>query len=304
MTTNTDSVYYRTYMEGAVFTSIEEKSLREIRAIIEKVGLNPNLIDPKIIERLSILNKNSQIFEDESRSLHHAERLFEFYKQSAQEKNLKPFSPEEERSILIGTLFSDIGKTGPADVSRQTTECISTIFSSDYHPGKPISTKEFLEHEISDPEKIKTYTTLLTREAKIDVEKSVGYFFSQHVAWTYDLLTKYGQGIPKDAVTAAASHHFLEKQNPANVTSLPRATKVIILLDQYDAHMRRHDQTTHTDTIEWLKQKIEDTALPEDKPEFIEIIKYLSSILSDEDYKNVKRVKGNNAFKPLTNPTS
>ena len=96
---------------------------------------------------------------------------------------------------------------------------------------------------------------------------SMRQFWNLHSVWSLQILR--GDGIPKEAVAAAAMHHLLENPNPhamfaadsrltkylGHTPSFDRPEKLVILLDKYDA-ARRRGHRTHQEAIAWLRDLI------------------------------------------------
>lgn len=260
---------------------------KEIRDVIKEVGLNPNLIGAEIMSRLKILNEGSETFNDEIRAAKLAKIFFAHFKETNKEKE---FTPKEQNAVLVGTLFSDIGKTGPSDASPELSKCILGMYKIDAHFNTNIvDIKTFLEM-FFDKAKQEKYLKLL-ESAGINQSMPMREFFNKHSRWTLEILKKdEAKGVPNDAIVAASSHHMLEGMNPANVTNLSRASKMVILLDKYDARLRR-GTVKHEEAIKWLEDYINERSSDEDKQEFLELLDTMDMSFKDNDlYENVKIV--------------
>jgi len=249
------------------FKTIEPRATENRKVLMEieqKTGLNLKLISPQILSRLNMLSNGSEILKDELHAMDLALGFFKFY-----EKQEFPFSVEEKRTILLGSLLSDIGKTGPSDASEKLSASILNMYKVDKHFNIHTTDIHAFLNEFLN-EKQKEYTSALNT-ININGDMKMSEFFHLHAKWTLDIL-KRGKGVPYDTIVAAASHHILEGENPAGVIKLSRAAKMVILLDKYDAR-RRRGMVTHQAAIDWLKDRIEEkTTNTAEKEEFLELI--------------------------------
>jgi hypothetical protein len=91
----------------------------------------------------------------------------------------------------------------------------------------------------------------------LDAGMTMREFWNLHSAWSLHILQ--GDGVPAEAVPAAATHHILENVNPDSIVArdgrftkcfgehaaFARPEKLVILLDKYDASRRRGGLTHH-----------------------------------------------------------
>jgi len=113
-------------------------------------------------------------------------------------------------------------------------------------------------------------------------------FWNLHSLWTLQISDH--DGLPMEAVAAAATHHFLDGQNPqgiigdnyrfsgrfGNNKSYDREEKLVTILDKYDA-FRRRGMLSHDESIERVMLIIEGSIFEKDV-EFIELMKVLDSM--------------------------
>ena len=97
-----------------------------LKDLFEEIGLDVEKINPNIMRKLRLLNEKTETFKDEERSLQVARSLFEYYKNRLADIR---FTDQEQRVILIGTMFADIGKTGPKDATPEQEEIILDIYN-------------------------------------------------------------------------------------------------------------------------------------------------------------------------------
>jgi hypothetical protein len=105
------------------------------------------------------------------------------------------------------------------------------------------------------------------RALGLDARMTMREFWNLHSAWTLHILQ--GDGVPMEAVPAAAAHHILENVNPDSLiavdghftkyfgkhASFERPEKLVVLLDKYDAALRR-GRCTHDQAIALLREVI------------------------------------------------
>lgn len=282
-------------MEGLASTELNRE--KEVRDLIKKAGLNPNLIHKDILSRLKTLHEGSETFKDELRAIELAKMFFEHYKKK---DGAKAFSAEEQNVVLAGTLFSDIGKTGPSDASPLLSKKVLSMYKIDAHFNTNIvDIKTFLEMFFDEKEQEEYLKTL---EANgINGDMPMREFFNKHSEWGLKILKKNeGQGIPSDAIIAAASHHMLEGMNPVNITKLSRGAKMVILLDKYDARLRR-GAVKHEEAIDWLKNYVMERSSEEDKAEFLELLENMDESLKDNNlYEGVEISQNGEYHTPQT----
>jgi hypothetical protein len=116
-------------------------------------------------------------------------------------------------------------------------------------------------------------------------------FWNLHSAWTLHVLQ--GDGVPMEAVPAAATHHILENVNPDSLiaedgrftkyfgkhASFERPEKLVILLDKYDAALRR-GRCTHDQAIASLREVIANNHRFCGDHGFLELIEDLDKVMT------------------------
>lgn len=271
--------------ENAPEKAHEEMIKEHFRELFEGLGLKIEEIDPNILRKLLLLNERTKTFEDEERSLHLAERFFEYYES---EKPAEAFTEDEQRTVLLGTMFTDIGKTGPKNATPEQEEAILSIYAVEagFDPKKVIL-KDFLNQYF--PEDAGDRLAAL-EGLGISGEMTMREFYNLHAGWTHEII-KDG-GIPPEAVVAAASHHVLEGVNPVGIdehgkytkysgedVAFDKPEKLVILLDKYDASRRRGHQT-HEKAIEWLEQIVDANKKFSKDKEFHQLIDGLDGFIA------------------------
>lgn len=257
-----------------------------MRELFEELGLDVEKMNPNIVRKLLLLNDRTETFKDEERSVHVARALFRYY-----EKNLpdEKFTDTEQRTVLIGTMFTDIGKTGPRNATSEQEKLMLDIYEIE---GIIDPTKVTLEQFINDNfAEDATDRLAMLKEMGIDGEISMREFYNLHPKWTLEIIS--GDGVPPEAVAAAATHHMLEGINPEEIVDkdgrftkyfgdnvfFDRAEKLIIILDKYDA-FRRRGKKGHKEAIKLVRDKIRSNPNFADDNEFEELLHNLDLMLS------------------------
>lgn len=237
--------------------------LGRLRAICAHSGLDLDKVDPTILERMRLLAETTETLRDCERATEIAEDIFRYY------EVFKPprerFTVLERRTVVIGTLFSDIGKSGPASASADGQRLVAEMYGVERVLDGASSVASFFGGHFSDDaaDRISRFTAL-----GLDAAMSMREFWNLHSVWTLEILR--GDGVPAQAVAAAATHHLLENVNPHAMfvsderlhkylddsSTFARPEKLIILLDKYDA-ARRRGRRTHSEAITWLRALIE-----------------------------------------------
>lgn len=274
----------------------EEKEKDRIAELFIELGISTEEIHPNILRKLKLLNERTQTFKDEEKAIHIAQELFRYYEENYPDKK---FTDQEKKTVLVGTLFTDIGKTGPRDATSEQEEIILDIYSIENidKPPEEITLLQFMNNNFpGDAEKrLETIETI----EKISRNMTMREFYNLHPEWTLDIVS--GDGVPPEAIGAAAAHHALEGVNPKNIinkdgrftkyfggnVSFSRDDKLIIILDKYDA-ARRRSKMTHAQAIEFVRKKIKSNEQFAGDEEFEELVNNLDAMIS----KNEKIYEG------------
>jgi len=227
-----------------------------------QVGLDLDQIDPEIRSRMTLLAETTETVNDCARAAALAEEVFRYYDLY---KPFEKFSAIERRTVVLGTLFSDIGKTGPADANEHGQRLVAEMFAVEQVlDDKMPVTRFFTQFFVGDAvERVDRFRAL-----GLDEWMSMREFWNLHSVWTLCILQ--GDGVPKEAVSAAATHHLLENVNPAAILTeggrldrylgahgrFERPEKLVVLLDKYDA-ARRRGRRPHADALTWLRGLIQ-----------------------------------------------
>ena len=157
------------------------------------------------------------------------------------------------------------------------------------------SNKVTLEQFVKEyfPEDVEKKLTVIETIEKITRDMTMREFYNLHSEWTLGIIS--GDGVPPEAIAAAAVHHALEGVNPQNIIgqdgrftkyfgnniSFSRDDKLIIILDKYDA-ARRRGKMNHNQAIEFVRNKINSNEQFTGDTEFNELLNNLDAMISSD----------------------
>lgn len=261
--------------------------VEHLRAQCAAVGFDLDQACSSLLERVKLLAEQSKTFDDAKRMSSYAERIFRYYDETKPEK---AFDPVERKTVVLGCLFSDVGKTGPFAASAEDRRMIAEAFAVENvrDDTQPLATFLRTYFPNDAEERIVRFEKL-----GIDTSISVRRFWNLHSGWTLEILE--AAGLPLEAVAAAASHHLLEDVNPRDIVgedasftrrfgenpSFDRAEKLVIVLDKYDA-ARRRSGCTHAQAIAWLRDRIAKSPRFHDDQEFLTLVDDVEKVLADD----------------------
>jgi hypothetical protein len=236
-------------------------SFERLRPICAAVGFDLERIRPSILARMRLLAETTKTVDDCERAVRIANDVFRYYDVS---KPLESFTTLERRIVVMGTLFSDIGKSGPAGAALDGQQLVAEMFAVECVIDERTSVARFFEayFPADAAQRARRFESL-----GLSAGMTMREFWNLHSAWTLHILQ--GDGVPAEAVPAAATHHILENVNPDSLiaedgrftkyfgkhASFERPEKLVILLDKYDA-ARRRGRRTHDQAIASLRDVI------------------------------------------------
>jgi hypothetical protein len=262
------------------------EDMGELASLCAEIGLPLSEVDPDVCQRLGLLAEYSETVRDAQRIVQLARAFFDHY---ARRRPAESFDALEQRIVLVGSLFADIGKTGPPGATEAEQRLIVEMFSIEGVRDDQQSVADFFaEHFPDDAAERQARFSALGLDARMPMRE----FWNLHAGWTFEVARR-GR-LPDEAVAAAASHHLLEDVNPGDIVTadgrfsidfgenvaFDRAEKLVILLDKYDALLRRGHRT-HDEAIAWLREIIARNRRFGEDPEFRELLEDLDRVGRD-----------------------
>jgi hypothetical protein len=261
-----------------------QTALKRFRKICAATGVDLDSLSPEIVERMQLLAETTETVEDCQRAAGMAQDMFRYYEH---QKPAQRFSELDQRTVLIASLFSDIGKTGPVQADKAAQQLIAEMFSVERVPNDKMSVADFFRTYFAADARERTARF---RALGLDPDITMREFWNMHSAWTLHIIQ--AGGIPLEAVAAAATHHLLENVNPDSIVAhdgrftryfgennrVDRPEKLVILLDKYDAARRRAGRS-HEDAIHWLRTLIAHNAHFAGDQEFFSLIDDLNVVM-------------------------
>jgi hypothetical protein len=275
-------------VHGSGGTMAHTRTFERLRTICADVGLDLERVRPSILARMHLLAETTETLNDCERAVGIANDVFRYYDVS---KPLRRFTELEQRIVVIGSLFSDIGKSGPAGASLDGQELVVEMFAVERVNDEGMSVERFFE--VYFPADA-AHRARRFRALGLNAEMTMRALWNLHSAWTLHILQ--GDGVPAEAVPAAATHHILENVNPDSLiagdgrftkyfgvhASFERPEKLVILLDKYDA-ARRRGRATHDQAIASLREVIARSHRFRNDQGFFELIEDLDEVMKVRD---------------------
>src|SRR5688572_2596688 len=97
-----------------------------VHELCASAGLDVESVKPWLVARMELLAECTETVADAERMVAYAERLMQYY---AATRPNQSFSESERRVVLLGCLFSDVGKTGPLAADRSGQMLIVEMFA-------------------------------------------------------------------------------------------------------------------------------------------------------------------------------
>jgi hypothetical protein len=239
--------------------------IERLSAICSTVGFDLSGVADEVQDRLVLLAERSQTVTDLERM---AELAFGVFRHYDANRPHEVFGESERRTIVLGCLFSDIGKTGPKHANVSERQLIVDMFSIEAVEDTRQPVSQFMARYFPDDalERVRQFRTL-----GLDPSMPIRKLWNLHTSWTLEIID--GAGVPPEAVAAAATHHLLDNINPDAIvgaddrftrrfganTCFDRGEKLVIVLDKYDA-LRRRGRLTHAGAVAWLRERVANNA--------------------------------------------
>jgi hypothetical protein len=259
-------------------------AIERLGAICEEVGFDLDSAKPLLVERMRLLAEHTENVADSQRMVSMARACFRYHETN---KPSDTFSDAERRIVVLGCLFADIGKTGPAAADTSAQRLIAEMFGIEGVLDETQPVTDFLSARFPADagERTRRFASL-----GLDPGMSLREFWNLHSGWTLELLE--ASGVPPEVIAAAATHHLLEGVNPDSIVAadlsftrsfgdnaaFDRPEKLIILLDKYDALLRRA-RMPHDRAIAWLEDRVRNKVGFRDDAEFLSLIGDLDGAL-------------------------
>jgi len=238
--------------------------IERARVLSAAVDFDLYSVKPWLLARMRLLAGHSETVADAERMIAWAWQIFRHYEQA---KPAQAFSALERRIVVLGCLFADIGKTGPANADTAGQALIAEMFGVEGVRNEQQSVAEFLATYFPADAGVRVQRF---EALGLDAKLTMRAFWNLHSAWTFAIAE--AGAVPAEVVAAAATHHLLDNINPGAIVgtdrrfrcasgenaSFDRAEKLIILLDKYDA-LRRRGQRSHERAIAWLRDRVHDS---------------------------------------------
>ena len=265
---------------------MERDPIERLRPHCAAVGFDLGVAEESLLERLRLAAEGSKTFDDALRLASFANRIFRHY--DAHEP-AKAFTADEKRAVILASLFSDIGKTGPADADATARRYVVDLFAVENVKDDQQPIETFLRAYFPEDaeRRISAFAAL-----GIPSSTTLRQFWNLHSSWTLAILER--AGVPPEAVAAAATHHLLDDVNPGAIVgeddrftrrfganaAFDRAEKLVIILDKYDA-ARRRGHLTHEGAIAWLRDRIAKSKRFHDDAELLGLVADVGHVLAE-----------------------
>ena len=162
-----------------------------LRAICAEVGFDLDQAQASMLDRLRLMDEHSATLDDATRMAGYAHDVFRYY---ATAKPTDAFDDDEKRVVVLGCLFSDIGKTGPERADADSRRLIIEMFSVEgVRDDQQSVTTFFHTYFPADAEpRLERFRAL-----ELDPDMTLRQFWNLHSSWTLDIAE--AAGLPLDA---------------------------------------------------------------------------------------------------------
>ena len=285
-----------------------QERANSVAVIVQMLNENWDVnVAPALAKRLDHLAKHSPTTADGMSALRYAGEIFDYVEAHAPERK---YTADERRIVRVGTIFSDIGKTGPVNATPEAQELCVQIFAVENVPDREtLVLRDFFKKHLKRPWVSglkyrfpgiwRRYLDRTARSLGIDPDTTtLQAFHNLHSLWTLRLLMQEESGIHKRSVPAAACHHRIRGDNPGDILApddtligdfgtsqrYGRAEKLVTALDIYDA-CRRRSEMTHDEAIAALTLAVHEgrEGFYQNDSEFTEILGDIAVALADSE---------------------
>jgi hypothetical protein len=263
---------------------VSPSAIERLGSICAEVGFDLDSAKPLLVFRMRLLADLTETVDDSERMVSRAREVFRFHEAQRPDD---AFTEVERRIVVLGCLLADIGKTGPSSADESGQRLVAEMFGVEgvLDDKQPV-TRFFRTYFPADAEERTRRFVALGLEPAMSMRE----FWNLHSVWTLEILE--AADIAPEVIAAAATHHLLENVNPQDIvaadgtftrsfgdnSTFDRAEKAIIVLDKYDALLRRAGRT-HAQAITWLENRLENDATFRGDAEFLSLIADLDAAL-------------------------
>lgn len=200
-------------------TGVENKNFYELKLFLSeletKTGIN---IGPEIENRSSELekftkhNKDARVITQAAGEAYHLIRKHDWY----------PVEPEDGYVLKMAAALHDIGKSGPWGLDFDQRQLVIKLYGIE-----KMSPKKTIGEVLADFEEngyLPVKRQLVIEQLKglgLGLNDKMEKFWSKHADWGHQILRHSLSGhhqLIERVIKVAASHHYLEKINPAKVS--------------------------------------------------------------------------------------
>lgn len=271
----------------------EAESQERVDAVFDALGVAGTL-SPDIKFRFCLLDRVTETLADGAQAAGYASRVA---KQAEIEGHA--WSPTEIETVIRGSVFADLGKSGHLGATREQMALIVSVYAQENITADELlgTVRNFFETYCKSGGREEQLTVF--RSLRLDPDNmTMREFYNLHTAWGFDILVN--SGLPQETVAAAVSHHRWRKDNPDNprgilnendtycfafgtTTEYGRAEIAVGMLDFYDALLRRGG-FSHEEGIKEMRATIHRGRYAQDQ-RFTEIIGDMDIALGPQ-YRN------------------
>jgi len=160
-----------------------------LRAICADVGFDLDRVEPSVIARIRLLAHYTETVADCERMVASARRVFRYYEVT---KPLDACNESERRIVVLGCVFSDIGKTGPVTADASGQRLVVEMFAVEGVRDDTQPVAQFLRtyFPADAAERVRRFAAL-----GLDPDMTIREFWNLHSTWTLEIVE--AGGVPR-----------------------------------------------------------------------------------------------------------
>lgn len=190
-------------------------------------------------------------------------------------------------TILQANNLTDIGKSGK---DKEPNKIILRIYQVTNLVENPenITLSDFLITHLTNSREERDEMFNFLKTYGINAGTTMREFYNLHTGWSLEIIDREVNSVSEEVRNAVARHHFFEGVRivPGELTL---EDKCVIMLDKYDACRTRGEHPkTHEETIAWIRKKIRESGLSDDK-EFEALLSALERVAPSVDAYRERR---------------